>query len=105
MLTHEAPSKVYVTDSTVGYKVNTAIIEDKMKNEPDAVVLTNLPYLLSNDYAWNEAEGKSEIYLYSVINGDAKFRNISELTNREIRHAHNVEKMYRSGAFDCDEEE
>ena len=29
-----------------------------------------------------------------------KIKSLSSLTDKELRSAHNIEKMYRSGAFD-----
>ena len=95
--------EVYFTNSKNGYKVNIDIIEDLRIHYPDINIVTNLPYLLSNEFAWNTKENKSEIYLWSVIDNQEGFRNISDLTTREIREGHNIEKMYRSGEFDHDE--
>ena len=93
----------YITESKNGYKVNINIIEDLRIHYPNIIIVTNLPYLLSNEFAWNTKENKSEIYLWSVIDNQEGFRNISDLTTREIREGHNIEKMYRSGEFDHDE--
>ena len=93
----------YITESKDGYKVNVSRIEEMVQKHPDMIVLTNLPYLLSHEYAWNEKEGKSEIYLWSDIDYQDGFRSVHDLTNRDIRNAHNIEKKYRSGEFDHDE--
>ncbi len=103
--THEAPDKIYITESKNGYQMNVAIIEDKLKNWPDTAVVTNLPYLLSNKYAWNDKENKSDIYFFSTIKNQDAFRSAQELATRKITKEDDIEMMYRSGEIVCEDDE
>lgn len=65
-------------------------------------IVTTYPCLMSahnhkNDPLWwNEDEHKWEIYF--VEKGELK--NIQEYTDKELRMAHNIEKLYLSGGLD-----
>ena len=45
---------------------------------------------------WNEEEHKWEIYFIE----DYMLKNISEFTTRELRAAHNIERLYLNGGLD-----
>lgn len=65
--------------------------------ERDVIILTNSLVALSHDYGWNEEENHTDIYLW--IDELHDFIRIDRLTAKEIRYAHNIEKMYLAGAF------
>ena len=74
-------------------------LEEKDHELPTAI-LTNSLVALSHEYGWNEAEGHTDIYIWRFdLN---KYVRIDELTDKDIRKAHNVEKMYRAGVFNPD---
>ena len=81
-----------------GYQNNMNLVERLQK---DTIIVTNCLYLLSTEYGWNEETNSPEIYIKQK---DGSLKNISELTQREIRQAHNIEKMYMAGEFDVDED-
>lgn len=65
-------------------------------------VMTSCPTILdarndeSDNIWWNEEEHKFEIFFVE----DGKLKNISEYTTRELRKAHNIEKLYLNGGLD-----
>jgi hypothetical protein len=59
------------------------------------IIISNLPYLLN--LFWSEESQRHEVYIWQEDLND--FKHISELTNKEIRKEHNIEKMFRNGAF------
>jgi hypothetical protein len=61
-------------------------------------LLSNSILALSHEYGWNEAENHTDIYIYSE-KAD-KYIRIDKLTDKEIRRAHNIGKMYIAGTFD-----
>lgn len=63
------------------------------------VVLTNDLDILEygKDDAWDEEKERFEIYLYDVET--KKFVNIHEACDAGIRRAHNIRKLYISGAI------
>ena len=80
--------------------------EDKISQKEDILenlyTVTTYPCLLSlmgndgNPMWWNENEHKWEIYFVEK----GKLKNIQEYTDRELRMAHNIEKLYLSGGLD-----
>ena len=61
----------------------------------NAVVYSNSVYALSNYYCWNNETKRPEIYMRK----NGKWTHILALTDRDIRRAHNLEKLYVNGAF------
>ena len=59
--------------------------------------LTTCPTMLHSINWWNEEEQKFEIYIPTK---KGKLKNIQEFTDRELRQAHNVEKLFLGGEFD-----
>lgn len=61
-------------------------------------VLTNSILALDHEYAWDEIENHTAIYLY--VRKLQKYIRIDRLTEKELREGHNIAKMYLAGAFD-----
>lgn len=55
------------------------------------------PTILHSIDWWNEEEQRFEIYIPTK---KGKLKNIQEFTDRELRRAHNIEKMFLAGVFD-----
>lgn len=62
-------------------------------------VITNCHWLMNALDLWNEKTNQPNIFIY--IGG--KFIPIQDLTDKEIRQAHNIAKMYANGAFDLED--
>ena len=92
----------YVVDASNGVTSNLkyldSIEEMSRLRKKDFILYTNSILALSNKYAWNEKTNSSEIYIRRWKDED--FININDLTDREIRYAHNIAKMYINGEFD-----
>lgn len=61
-------------------------------------ILTNSVLALDHNYAWDEKENHTEIYLY--VRKLQKYIRIDRLTEKELREGHNIMKMYLAGSFD-----
>lgn len=66
------------------------------EHEPEATIYTNFVNALSFDYSWDMINNKCAAY---IRNSDGVWTNIQDLTERELRFAHNVPKMYIAGEF------
>ena len=90
--------KLYIVDAGKGPArcMHLADVIKKQENEK-ASVYTNSLELFSNVYAWNEQLKAPEIYVRHAQN--KKFIRLDKLTPRELREAHNLQKLYLSGEF------
>ena len=85
---------IKIIDAGNGY---SQCIEDAEEyKELNIPVLTNAPYLLSSDYCWNE---KTNTFDCFILDSYGAWRNLQSLTDKELRKPHNIEKMWRAGAF------
>lgn len=67
-----------------------------VSNTKIELFVTAVPTFLNlSDVWWNEKELRFEIYFYS----NGKIKNIHELTEKWIRQAHNIERMFLNDAF------
>lgn len=64
----------------------------------NSTVVTNSLVALSHVFGWNEKENHTDIYLWWEKYHD--FIRCDRLTPKEIREAHNIEKMYMAGTFE-----
>lgn len=66
-------------------------------NHPfDTKVYTNSLDAFSNFWCWDEGKKTPMIY---IRDEHGKWKLIQEMTDRELRAAHNLEKLYVNGAF------
>ena len=84
-------------DAKDGVSANMVRLDVLRQTEPDAIVYTNSIIAFSNEYAWNEKLKVPEIYIRAGEH--MLFTRIDKLTERELRRAHNLAKMYVAGAF------
>lgn len=70
---------------------------DEYKKQKNVWIVSNSILALSHEYGWNEISNHTDIYIYSP-KAD-KYIRIDKLTDKEIRRAHNIGKMYIAGTF------
>lgn len=87
---------VYVVDAANGPTWCMKTLKDIQKYNPNATVYTNYLGALSFDFSWDRDENESCAF---IRNRDGHWRNVQNLTSRELRFAHNIPKMYMAGAF------
>jgi hypothetical protein len=87
----------HTIDAGEGYSYCDGALEWIRYNDPRSVVYTNTIIALHNIYAWNDDCGIFEVYMRCGKN--RAFHRIDELTQRELRYAHNIMKMYMNGEF------
>ena len=69
----------------------------RFKNIDSLWFATTCPTILYSIDWRNEEEQKFEIYIPTK---KGKLKNIQEFTDRELRQAHNIEKLFLGGEFD-----
>ena len=62
------------------------------------IVYTNCTFALKARYVWDEENKIHELYLRDKESGE--FVRVDQLTNKDLREPHNLEMMFRSGAFE-----
>ena len=62
----------------------------------DKKVYTNSLEAFSNFWCWDDVKKIPMIY---IRNENGEWKLISDMTDRELRMAHNLEKLYVNGAF------
>lgn len=85
----------YIIDAACGISRGKRYAEQLEQSHPDSFVLTNQIVLLSNEYAWKDNQCKAYLWHHD----DAEFINLQDLTDKDIRNAHNLSKMYIAGSF------
>ena len=63
----------------------------------DTRIYTNSLVALSNRWCWDEVNNIPQLY---IRNQNEEWENITHFTEKEIRYAHNLEKLYMGGTFD-----
>ena len=87
----------HTIDAAEGYSYCNDALEWLQYNDSRSVVYTNSIVALSREYAWNRDYGCFEIYMR--CKEDNAFHLIQELTQRELREAHNIMNMYMANEF------
>lgn len=89
-----------IIDAKFGYSfcmnlINIAIVRESDPSNMETVIYTNfLPALNIGKHLW--IDDKCEIFLRRT---DLKFKNIKNLTEKEIRPEHNIMQMYMNDVF------
>lgn len=96
------PDHVRFINAKYGPKRNEEMLDESLDLDQtrglNVVVVTNSLVALSNKYCWDQRTGRCELYIFRP---DKKwFVNAQDLTEKEIRECHNLEALYRNGAFD-----
>ena len=89
----QVPSLVFIDefDAFYHHSLSEQIVKELLDNNCQVIITTHNNSLLSNDLIRPDC--------YFVLN-KGKIKSLSDLTDKDIRYAHNLEKMYRSGVFD-----
>lgn len=66
------------------------------EHEPEVTIYTNFINALSFDFSWDMVKNECAAY---IRNSNGEWTNIQDMTDRELRFAHNVPKMYIAGEF------
>ena len=83
-------------DAKYGYSYCDCTLYKLKQDGYHYTVYTNAITALRNEFAWNNELKVPEIY---IRNKDGIFTRIDKLTNRELREAHNIMRMYIAGEF------
>ncbi|PHH97292.1 ATP-binding protein [Fusobacterium nucleatum] len=85
-------SFVFIDEFDAFYHVNLAkiIVKELLKLNIQAILTTHDTTIMTNDLLRPDC--------YFVLS-EGKIKSLSDLTEKELRQAHNLEKMYRAGAF------
>ena len=89
-----------VIDAKDGYKNNIERIKKLKRSSVSHLILTNQVALLNNEYVWSTEKHEPVVYLKDP--SDGKWKHIRRFTRMDIKHTHNLERLYRSGEFDVD---
>ena len=92
--------KPFIVDAGMGVSENINAfycIKEHEKTLPiNTLVFTNSLLGLNNEYAWNDELGVPMIYIKQK---DGRYARIDTLTDKALRKAHNIMKMYLAGKF------
>ena len=85
-------SFVFIDEFDAFYHVNLAkiVVEELLKLSVQAILTTHDTTIMTNDLLRPDC--------YFVLS-EGKIKSLPDLTEKELRQAHNLEKMYRAGAF------
>lgn len=85
-------SFVFIDEFDAFYHVNLAkrVVEELLKLNTQAILTTHDTTIMTNDLLRPDC--------YFVLS-EGKIKSLPDLTEKELRQAHNLEKMYRAGAF------
>ena len=85
-------SFVFIDEFDAFYHVNLAkrLVEELLKLNVQAILTTHDTTIMTNDLLRPDC--------YFVLS-EGKIKSLPDLTEKELRQAHNLEKMYRAGAF------
>lgn len=78
-------------NSNIGYKHSTNLFELYTENHVVSEVFTSCVWLLN-------CSDTNDVYIWS--NKHSNYIHVNKLTDKEIKPTHNIEMMYRNGAFD-----
>ena len=86
----------YKIDATLGPSQCLKELYWHKKYSYNPIIYTNFLNALSFDFSWDTTNNKCAAY---IRNSQGVWTNIQELTDRELRFAHNIPKMYLAGEF------
>ena len=100
----EDGSVLTTVDAMDGWKSNDADLEYYGSHQAPFTIVTNQPSALC--FEWfdlsNPLDTQDKVYLYSKSKHE--WLPVECFTTKELRRAHNLEKMYKAGVFEEDDE-
>ena len=96
-------SDSYIVDAVYGPGKCKTFLDAIKNNNTNAVVLTNSLIALDNTYCWNDKTHSCNLYIF--IPRRNRFVSVNTLTDKDIKKVHNLEAMYRNGAFYLEDED
>lgn len=86
----------YKIDATLGPSYCLKELDWYKKYSSKTIIYTNFLQALSFDYSWDKDKNECAAY---IRNSNGDWTNIQKLTDKELRFAHNIPKMYIAGEF------
>ncbi len=83
-------------DAFYHYELAEFIVETLKKTDVQLILTTHDTNLISNELLRPDC--------YFIIQDNCSIKNLSQLTERELRQAHNLEKLYKANAFALSEQ-
>lgn len=81
---------------TLGFKEIERRLKETDEYNQFEYLITTCPALLDNDRWWNDETSRWEIYFVE----NKELKSIHEYTDKWLRQAHNIEKLYLNGGLD-----
>ena len=89
--------RVIVVDGRNGFKRCEKFVNQLNEFNSNICIITNVPYFMSAKYGWNLKHKQFDIYIEC---NSGEYKNIHELTDRELKQSHNLCNLYIAGEFD-----
>lgn len=89
---------IVLIDAGEGYRNCIAKFNLMKALKQNFLIVTNAPYLLDNSVVWNKQHGPLVWF-----QKDGSWIIMQDLTDKELRSGHNIEKIYRNGGLDINE--
>lgn len=92
-----SPAGAKIVDAQYGYYDNHRRLDlFNQVSDENTIIYTNSLVALDNRYCWNDKKKCCDLYLRNIA---GEWKPCQELTEREIRYGHNLEKLYVNGIF------
>lgn len=86
---------IVIINASDGYTYCMCKFHQIKAAQQPTIIVTNAPYLLDNGVVWNKKYGP---LVWFQKDGDWVI--MQDLTKKELRAGHNIEKIYRNGGLD-----
>lgn len=87
---------IYSLDGGNGWSYNETLYRKMSKAFDDIIILTNCPCFLSVGGTWYKKQKKHLVW-FNQLEG---WTHVNDLTEKELRAGHSIEKIYRNGGLD-----
>lgn len=90
--------QIIVLDGYQGWSFNNAWFLKGKSTYSNVVFVTNMPQFLNREELWNKEHKKHFIWFYTMEG----WKLVRDLTDKELRAGHNIEKIYRNGGLNLE---